>query len=152
MKKNATSSEAWRKHLFDGLLRGIRLQSSIYFRPEFRAPWGVSITRDCAVFHIVARGTCCFQVKGSEEPMELAEGDFVVVTRGAPHQVRDQASSRTVNFFELANSHMTKRNGTFGFGGDGALTRLVCGGMQFEDSALSPLLRILPPVLHVNRT
>jgi len=110
------------------------------------------MARDCAVFHIVACGTCWLQVKGVEEPMELAEGDFIVVTHGTPHKVRDQLSSPTVNFFALSKSHMVARNGTFRFGGNGPLTRLVCGGMQFENGGTSPLLAILPPVLHVKRT
>lgn len=146
------SGEPWRKDLFDDLLRGIRLESSVYFRPEFRAPWGVSMARDCAVFHIVDCGRCWLQIKGVAEPMHLAEGDFVVVTRGAPHKVQDKPSTPAVNFFELAKTHAAMGNGVFRFGGGGSLTRLICGGMQFENSASSPLLAILPPVLHVKRT
>jgi hypothetical protein len=40
-------AESWRKSLFDDLLRGIRLQSSIYFRTEFQAPWGIAVAKDC---------------------------------------------------------------------------------------------------------
>ena len=37
MAKMKTAVDSWRKPLFDNLLRGIRLRSSVYFRPEFRA-------------------------------------------------------------------------------------------------------------------
>ena len=55
---------AWRKALFDDLLRGIRLRSSVYFRPELQAPWGIEMARDCAIFHIVDHGECFLQVNG----------------------------------------------------------------------------------------
>ena len=37
MAKMKPAVDSWRKPLFDNLLRGIRLRSSVYFRPEFRA-------------------------------------------------------------------------------------------------------------------
>jgi AraC-like DNA-binding protein len=145
------TKNSWRKELFDDLLRGIRLKSSVYFRPEFKAPWGVHMARDCAVFHIVASGGCWLQVNGAA-PVALAEGDFIVVTRGSEHSLRDQLSTPTSDFFQLLKSHDAAGNGAFGAGGDGAVTRLVCGGMEFADPAIHPLLTILPPVLHVKRT
>src|SRR5262245_4544790 len=96
-----STGDSWRRPLLDELLRGIRLQSSMACPSEFRAPWGVSVARDCGVFHIVAQGTCWLQVKGVAEPVELSEGDFVVVTRGQYHTMRDRLSSPVVNFFDL---------------------------------------------------
>src|SRR5262249_1127230 len=151
-KSRETAVADWRKPLFDDLLRGIRLQSSVYFRPEFRAPWGIRVARDCAVFHIVDQGTCWLQVKGVAEPVRLAEGDFVVVTRGLPHTMRDQLSTPTVNFFELVRTHSSGKNGGLCFGGSGNVTRFVCGGMVFENRDSNPLLAVLPPLLHVRRT
>ncbi|HWW83363.1 MAG TPA: AraC family transcriptional regulator [Vicinamibacterales bacterium] len=149
MATSEGAREPWRNALFDSLLRGIRIQSTVFFRPEFRAPWGVNIARDCGVFHIVHQGSCWLQVKGVDEPVELSEGDFTVITHGTPHVMRDQLSSPTENFFELVKRN---GNGSFSFGGEGAVTRLVCGGMTFENRASNPLLAILPPVLHVRRT
>ena len=146
-----TAVDAWRKPLFDEVLRGIRLHSSVYFRPEFRAPWGVSIARDCAVFHIVDQGHCWLQVKGAK-PVELSEGDFVVVTRGDTHTLQDQLSTPTVNFFDLVQTHVSNNSDVFQAGGSGAVTKFVCGGMQFAHGASTPLLAILPPLLHIPRT
>ena len=152
MKSEAGSS---RDFLFNNLLLDIRLRSSIYFRPQFRAPWGISLTRQCAVFHIVTRGNCWIQVKGIVEPIRLAAGDFVVVTRGDEHvmrDVRDAPPKPPVNFFDLLKGLATNKNSQFIVGGDGAVTRLVCGGMIFEDATSNPLLAILPPLLHVKGT
>ncbi len=146
------AADGWRKSLFMDLLRGIRLQSSVYFRPEFRAPWGASIADHGTVFHIVVRGRCWLQVKGAAEPVRLSEGDFVVVTRGDPHIVRDAPDSPAVDFFDLARRRAPDKDRIFSAGGDGPITRFVCGGMQFENGATDPLLAVLPPLLHVKAT
>src|SRR5262245_5781598 len=139
--------DSWREPLFDDLLRGIRLQSSVYFRPEFRAPWGIRIAARSTTFHIVSSGHCLLQLKGTTS-LSLSAGDFVVVTRRDAHLVRDAASSPVVDIFDLAKRCAPDRNAVFRAGGNGAITRLVCGRMQFESSA-NPLLAILPPLLHV---
>jgi AraC-like DNA-binding protein len=146
-----STTDGWRTALFDDLLRGIRLQSSVYFRPEFRAPWGISVARECAVFHIVDKGACWLRVKGVAEPVRLEEGDFVVVTRGQPHTMHDQLSTPAVSFFDLLKS-ARGTNGAMSFGGRGEMTRLVCGGMLLENRNSHPLLAVLPPLLHVRRT
>jgi AraC-like DNA-binding protein len=138
--------------LFDDLLRGIRLQSSIYFRTEFQAPWGIAVVKDCAVFHIVEHGACWLQLNGVAAPVRLSEGDFVVVTRGQPHTIRDKLGTPTVDFFDLVKAHGSGNSGALHFGGRGALTKIVCGGMIFENRDSNPMLAILPSVLHVKRT
>ena len=143
------AADGWRKSLFADLLRAIRLRSSVYFRPEFRAPWGVSIADHGTIFHIVVRGRCCLQLKGAAEPVQLSDGDFVVVTRGDPHTLRDAPDTAAVDFFDLAKCRAPDKDPIFSAGGDGPITRFVCGGMQFENGASDPLLAVLPPLLHV---
>lgn len=142
-------SNNYRKPLFDQILRGIRLRSSIYFRPQFRGPWGISVSRKCAVFHIVMKGSCWLEVKGVATPMQLSAGDFVVVTSGREHTLRDATSTPAVSFFELMKRHGADGDSPYLIDGDGPITCLVCGGMIFEHSAVDPLVAILPPVLHV---
>ena len=146
------AADGWRKPLFADLLRGIRLRSSVYFRPELRAAWGFSIANHGTVFHIVACGSCWLEVKGLAKPVELSAGDFVVVTRGDAHIVRDSAETPAINFFDLAKRHMPDKNRVFRCGGEGVITKLVCGGMQFETGSADPLLAVLPPLLHVKAT
>jgi AraC-like DNA-binding protein len=139
----------WRRSLFGDLLRGIRLQSAVAFWPEFRAPWGVSVERDWAVFHLVVKGDCWLQVRGVAEPVKLATGDFVVVTKGQFHTLRDQLSSPVSDFFDLVKTCQGGNKGGLFFPGDGPATRLICGGMLLENRKSNPLLAILPPLLHV---
>jgi AraC-like DNA-binding protein len=144
-----SAAPAWRKPLFADLLRSIRLQSAVAFLPEFRAPWGVSIERDWSVFHIVVEGDCCLQVRGLVDPVRLSTGDFVVVSRGQFHTLRDQLATPVSDFFELVKTCKGGRKGGLFFPGDGPATRLICGGMLLENRKSNPLLAVLPPVLHV---
>jgi AraC-like DNA-binding protein len=124
----------------------------VYFRPELRAAWGFSIANHGTVFHIVACGSCWLEVKGLAKPVELSAGDFVVVTRSDAHIVRDSAETPAIDFFDLAKRHMPDKNRVFRCGGEGVITKLVCGGMQFETGSADPLLAVLPPLLHVKAT
>ena len=139
----------WRETLFEDILRGARLRGSVYFRPEFRAPWGVGIADHGTIFHIVAAGTCLLRAKSLAQPVALEPGDFVVATRGEAHALCDQAASPVINFFDLVKRQSSEANGVFRAGGDGATTKFVCGGMQFENGANNPLLAVLPSFLHV---
>jgi len=151
--------DSWRKLLLSELLKGIHLQSSVLYRPEFRAPWGVRIDETTAqrlgvpenltVFHIVASGSCWMDLIGVRERLLLSEGDFVVITRGHPHILRDSPDTPAINQFDLLKRFAPGKDGVFRAGGNGSVTRFVCGGMQFEDAATHPLLAVLPPVLHV---
>jgi AraC-like DNA-binding protein len=89
------------------------------------------------------------QITGASQPVELVAGDFVVVPRGDEHIMRDSAASSIVDFFELAKCSAPDNKGVFRAGGNGQMTKLVCGGMQFDNGATDPLLAVLPPLIHV---
>jgi len=143
------SPSDWRERLFADLLQSVHLRSSVYFRPELGAPWGFSLADHGTAFHIVAEGKCLVQVTGASEAVELVAGDFLVVPRGDAHIMRDSATSTVIDFFELAKRSTPDNKGVFRAGGTGAITKLVCGGMQFDNGATDPLLAVLPSLIHV---
>jgi AraC-like DNA-binding protein len=147
-----TSVDSSRNPLFADLLQGVHLRNSFFFRPELRAPWGFSVTDHGTTFHIVACGRCWLQITRVAKPMRLSAGDFVIVTRGDAHTLRDAQATPIVDFFDLAKRHTPDDHGVFRVGDKGPITRLVCGGMQFENVATDPLLAVLPPLLRVKRT
>src|SRR5215472_4952190 len=147
-----TAADPWRSPLLDDLLRGVRLRNSVLFRLEFRAPWGVSIANHGTAFYVVARGCCWLHVKPEPKPVRLSAGDFVVVTRGAAHILRDGHENAVVDFFELVKRHAHGKDRVVRAGGKGRATRFVCGSMQFENGDTNPLVVILPPLLHVKAT
>jgi len=142
-------SVSWRDKLVADLIQSVRLGSTIYFCPELGAPWGFSIVEHGCIFHIIVKGRCLIEVADLANPVELVAGDFVVVPHGDAHIMRDSIESSTVDFFELAKRSGPDSTGAFRAGGEGAVTKLVCGGMQFENERIDPLLAMLPPLIHV---
>src|SRR5262249_17991226 len=69
----------------------------------------------------------CLEVGSGSQLVWLSEGDLVVLPRGNQHAMRDSPR----------------------IGGDAAKTVLLCGGFHFEDRSASPLLTILPDVIHL---
>ena len=139
----------WREKLFADLLQSVHLRSSVYFRPELGVPWGFRLADHGTTFHIVADGKCWVEVASTTPPTELVAGDFVVIPRGDAHIMRDSTASTIVDFFELARDSAPDNKGVFRAGGNGVITKLVCGGMQFDNGATDPLLAVLPPLIHV---
>lgn len=147
-----TAADSWRTPLLDDLLRGVRLRSSVLFRLEFGAPWGISIPDRGTAFYVLARGCCWLHVKADAKPVRLSAGDFVVVTRGDAHILRDRPETAVVDFFELVKRHAQGTDRIVRAGGEGRVTRFVCGVMQFENGDTNPLVVILPRLLHVKAT
>src|SRR5207249_3758372 len=143
---------AWRKPLLDDLLGRIRFRRGEYCRPELRTPWGISLERKCPVFHIVEHGSCWLEVKGETDPVKLSEGDLAVVTRGGAHRISSRPSTPVLNPSTQVEMHRSAENQVFGAGGKGDVASFVCGEVHFEPGASSPLIAMLPPVLHVKRT
>jgi AraC family transcriptional regulator, alkane utilization regulator len=135
----------------DSLLRSIRVESSVFARPELRAPWGLELDNHGAAFHIVMEGRCYIAVTGSHVPLQLGEGDFVVIPRGGGHIVKDDPATKALSLSYVLENSQPASDGVFRLGGNGAITRLICGNVAFEPLTFEPLLKILPPVMLVKR-
>ena len=140
--------DSWRRPLFDDVIRRIRVRSGEYYRPEFGAPWGVSVSRNCALFHVVRRGTCQLELHGAE-PIYLSEGDCAIVVRGEHHVLRTGPSASVVNFFDLLKKREHVTASPVRLGGRRVTTSMLCGGAAFETTVDNPLYTILPRVIHV---
>jgi hypothetical protein len=100
-----TDIDSWRRPLFDDVIRRIRVRSGEYYRPEFQAPWGVSVSRNCSLFHVVRQGNCQLEIPGMREPILLSEGDCAIVVRGEYHVVR--AGPRSASSISSTSSRLT---------------------------------------------
>ena len=142
--------------LLSDILALLKLQGTLYFRTEFNPPWGIAVPAfaNVARFHLVHRGRCWLTVDGVEEPVLLEQGDLVIVTHGAAHQLSDPAAALARSVDDVVAQS--------GFTGDGALiygepgqghdTQLVCGHFAFDRDAGHPLIEALPPFIHVRNT
>ncbi len=139
------TSHGWRDDLFTDLLGSIRLQSVVFFPMELGAPWGFSLSARGAAFHIIAPSTCWLEVAGIAEPLQLSEGDHVILPRGDVHVIRDALTTQAADIVNCDGPNARK---AFGVSGNGPITRLICGCLRFANDSTQPLLAVLPPLLH----
>ncbi|WP_267221278.1 AraC family transcriptional regulator [Dyella silvae] len=102
------------------------------------APHGV------AYFHIVTRGRCQLDRPGNE-PLELTEGDVLVLPHGDSHAVRSRRRNQYAAepfLVEFENSIRKKS-----IANTPIETELVCGRLHFEAAAKSLIASVLPNVI-----
>src|SRR6266446_6508334 len=132
------------------LLQSIRLHSTLYCRAKLGASWGFRVsTREVASFHIVTEGKCWLTVEGIDKPVLLNEGDLVILPHGHAHTMTDHPNTPATRLEDLVPKKPGEKDRIFYSVGQGAVTTLVCGGLELEDHATNPLFLILPPFLHM---
>jgi AraC-like DNA-binding protein len=113
------------------------------------APWGFSIADRSTVFHVVTLGNCWLEMRRLATPVQLFAGDLGFLPRGDRYALKDAAGTRPVDFFDFVARHPPDEKRVLRAGGGGAVTKLVCGAMRFENGATDPLLAFLPPLIHM---
>jgi AraC-like DNA-binding protein len=159
--QNRGSGEGETVDVLSDVLRNVRLSGAVLFFAEYRAPWSIACppSADIAplfvpgavqlvVFHIVIDGACLVSRPG-EAPVELKSGDAVLMAQGDPHRMADRPGRPPVPIVELLPAPPWPRPPLLVHGGEGALTRVLCGFLHCADAQLSPFLAGLPPVLRV---
>ncbi len=132
------------------ILQSIHLHSTLYCRATMGAPWGLRVSRrEVASFHIVTGGACWLSVEGRGKPVLLTEGDLVILPHGHAHTLTDHPNTPVTRLEDLVPTRSREKEGIFSSGGRGAVTTLVCGGLQLEDRMTNPLFSILPTFLHL---
>ena len=141
--------------LLSDILTNLSMRGTIYFRTSFTKPWGVAVPQyeSVARFHFAHRGSCLVRVEGIEEPVDLAQGDLVIIPHGAPHDLYcGHDPSRTIMPLDtiLEVSGFTG-SGVLVYGGDEpqSETQLICGHFSFEPGMRHILMERLPPVIHL---
>jgi AraC-like DNA-binding protein len=129
------------------VLQTVRVRAACYGRFELGAPWGVRVPAgENAAFHVVLQGNCWLEIEGNE-PVALGSGDLVALPHGHEHVLRDKQGSRAYPFHEVVQEQLCEGDRVVQFGGDGSLTTLVSGRIEFEDRRHNPLLGVLPPFI-----
>jgi AraC-like DNA-binding protein len=75
----------------------------------------------------------------------MAEGDFVVVTRGAPHLIYSDRRTKPLPILDL--DRLPGRLGVVRHGGAQPLATMICGNFTVAQPAHGSVLELLPPVL-----
>ena len=129
------------------LLAALRVDSSVYCLSDLGAPWGFVVDgADTAKFHLVLEGACWLQAEGLD-PVRLGAGELAILPRGERHTMSDELDSPVTGLDRLIADHPLDADARLRCGGDGAHTRLLCGGFALSDPMPTPLLELLPPVV-----
>jgi AraC-like DNA-binding protein len=133
-------------------LEAIHVKGMASGRLELTAPWGLVGEPKQPGFIVVTRGMCWLELQDTA-PVQLGAGDFVLLSQGVSYSVRDQLSTPVTPILEIMKGCPKRRDcqpgGVFSYGGGGAQTTLVGGKFQFDDADKNPLLRSLPPMIHI---
>src|SRR5437588_11058070 len=84
-----------------------------------------------------------------KEPVLLTEGDLVILPHGHVHTMTDDPKSPVTMLEDLKPKQPVEKDGIFYSMGQGAVTTLVCGGLELEDYSTNPLYSILPAFIHI---
>jgi AraC-like DNA-binding protein len=129
------------------LLRSLAVESSVFCMSELRAPWGFSVERSSvAKFHLVLEGSCWLRLD-DRPPARLDQGDLVLLPGGDEHSLGDDTGRVSVSLDELLQNRPLDRELTLRIDGDGALTRLLCGGFVLRTGVPASAASLLPRVL-----
>jgi len=145
------------------LLGTMHLSGSVMFRAECSEPWSVATPDACQLggvlpvrsqhvvpFHIIASGGCWLALSEGSDPVWLEEGDAVLLPYGDSHLLKGTATASTVPIAALlpptpwASAPFVLR-----VGGAGPFTNVICGFVQCDELLFHPVLRHLPPLIHV---
>jgi AraC-like DNA-binding protein len=155
-------------------LERIQFRAGIPGTAELRAPWGFHhplpgqavpptdfLPDDLAKFvavakprfgfyYIVTQGECLLELNG-RDPIEVHQGDLVVLTPLSEHQLRDSHHSPVRPLFDYIPVHSMPHGPKLQIDGGGApTTSIVFGGIGLLGYVGSQLLDSLPPLLHLN--
>lgn len=131
-------------------LHFLRMSGAFYCRSELTDPWGLTLPAlpDYLWFHVVTSGSMWLELPDAE-PERLERGDMALVTHGTGHSLRGEPGAPTPGILELDREEVSDRYEILRHGGDGALTRLVCGAVRFDHPAARNLVAALPDVIRI---
>jgi len=138
----------------------VQLVGAIFLQGRFRAPWCYQSPQASAaapllepgaervvIFHLIVEGECICELQGLP-PTTLVAGDVVVFPQGHAHRMASAAGLAPASGARLSEV-LARRPRTIAFGGDGPVTKLVCGYMACDARLASMLLSGLPPLVRV---
>ena len=132
------------------ILHDLWLESSFYARSELRAPWGLSFSvNDGPSFHVIVKGRGFLRMNAEHIPLET--GDLVLLPHGEEHQLADPVEGAAIPLAALPSERIGQNAALLCYGGNGAESLLICGGVRFAGPIAHPLLELLPRVLLLRR-
>ena len=132
-------------------LHALRMDSSLYTRSEFTAPWGLALPEmpGHVMFHVVTSGRCWLEVEGVESRL-LQPGDLALVSQGDGHRLVSEPGAEAAGLFDLPPEQVSERYEIIRHGGGGAATSMMCGVVRFNHPTARQLVKVLPRMVVVD--
>ena len=137
------------------ILSRLQLAGTLYFRTSFTSPWGVAVPafENVARFHFAHRGECMVRISETGETVRVAQGDLVIIPRGAAH---DLFCGYTTDPTVLPLDRVLEQSGFSGHGvlvhggtDDARETQLICGHFALARFARHLIFDRLPSYIHI---
>jgi AraC-like DNA-binding protein len=133
-------------------LAPLRLEGVFASRWTARAPWGLRGDQERnAILHYVHSGECAITMPGPADPVVLRAGELAVFPYGTAHEVADRPGRPTTPLDLLLPGRPAGTATEVRVDGPGPVTELLCGGLHYDETAVSPLYRALPEILVLDR-
>lgn len=140
------------KDVLSDILDTIDLKAALYFRTDFRPPFGVQVPHfeRAARFHLIVQGECHVSLDDGSHVV-LKPGDLVLVPNGSPHLLSSAACHVGMPLEDAFVAAGFTGQGPFVLGDGPAESgcQLVCGHFGFATGADHPLLHAVPDLLHI---
>jgi AraC-like DNA-binding protein len=101
-----------------------------------------------AAFHTITSGTAWLRVPG-QAPVHLTPGDVVLLATGAEHGLASTPEGDLQPFDHLAAERAFEEGGVLQVGTGDVRTRILCAPYHQDPATVTPLLSLLPDVLHL---
>jgi AraC-like DNA-binding protein len=133
------------------VLHSLRMDSSLYTRSEFTAPWGLALPPfpEHLMLHVVTAGGAWLELEG-HQPRELRPGDLALVPHGRGHRLVSQPGAAAAELFDLPREQVSERYEIVRHGGGGPATTMICGVVRFHHPTARELVKLLPGMIVVD--
>jgi AraC-like DNA-binding protein len=129
------------KRVLDEYLRTINFRSEVYFRGQVCEDWYLDTSGSGHInVHVVCHGDCWFQLPGLSAPLQLYEGDVVVLPHDAAHLLLS-APTLPAQYGVISKPHQVAHNR------EQRGTALFCGYLIVDQSTYGNVFAMLPEYL-----
>ncbi|NCT66815.1 MAG: AraC family transcriptional regulator [Rhodanobacteraceae bacterium] len=144
------------------VLKSVHLDGAVFLDAEFAAPWcvrarfglsraraGLPGDRHVALFHWLTEGTCKVRLADGADTLDLAAGDLILFAHDDQHLLGSDLQRLPVESASLFDGDAAAPCSVLRAGGEGDVTRFVCGYVACDRALLRPLLGALPRMLRI---
>lgn len=137
--------------LLSDILRFVQLNGERVFMTELAPGFDVQFQPDSACIHVVQEGSIDIAIEGRAE-LKLFAGDIAVLPHPAKYRLIDGANPGLARNATLEIGSPGVQESVLRHGAGAIVARTISATFQFENrGAVSPLLDLLPDVIHIAR-